>query len=115
MVFVLLLPAIVSVLCFCAHLVFNGFMGFVPLVLLLLPLLFVKHGLVARFFQLLLLFIALQWIVVAFFTASKRIEAGTPWLRSAIIFAAVAGFAVFSAALFEAQRLQQRYPRQLSY
>jgi hypothetical protein len=86
-----------------------------PFVLPLPLLLFVKHGLVARFFQLALFFIAAQWILVAVFKASHRAEAGEPWLRLVLILGGVALFAFFAAALFESERLKRRYPRRFSF
>ena len=106
MTFLQLLPTLLSWLVFCAHL-FK--VGMLPLLLL------VKHGLVARFFQLALFFIAAQWILVAVFKAEHRSEAGEPWLRMLLILVGVALFAFFAAALFESERLQQRYPRSFRF
>jgi len=115
MVFLLLLPTLLSWLVFCAHLVRNGFLVAVPFVLPLPLLLLVRHGLVARLFQLLLLFIAAQWLLVGAIRAAHRAEAGEPWLRMLLILAGVALLAFLSAACFEAPRLQRRYPRRFSF
>jgi hypothetical protein len=111
MAFLLLLPAVLSVLVFCAHLLRAGALLFIPLVLLALPLLLVRQGWVARLFQFLLLFIAFQWVLRAVFLANARLEAGEPWVRMAVILGCVALFAVGAAALFETPRLHRRYPR----
>jgi len=111
MAFLLLVPAVLSVLIFCAHLFRAGALLFVPLVLLTLPLLFVRSGWVARLFQFLLLFIAVEWVLTTAFIANARQEAGLPWIRMAIILGCVALFAVGAAALFETPRLHRRYPR----
>jgi hypothetical protein len=115
MSFLLLLPTILSWLAFCAHLLRNGFLVAVPFVLPLLLLLFVKHGLVARIFQLLLMFIAVQWLLVGAIRAAHRADAGEPWLRMLLILAGVAVLAFLSAACFEAPRLQRRYPRRFAF
>ncbi len=115
MTFLLLLPTLLSWLVFCAHLFRVGMLPLLPFVLPLPLLLFVKHGLVARLFQLLLFFIAAQWILVAVFSATHRAEDGQPWMRLVLILSGVALFAFFAAACFEAPRLQRRYPRRFSF
>jgi hypothetical protein len=111
MVILQLLPTVLSLLVFCAHL-FRDY-GFLPVlpVLLSLPLLFVPRGWVARFFQVLLLVAALEWARAAFALALARDEAGEPWLRAVLILAAVAFFTLFSGALFETRTLVRAYPR----
>lgn len=111
MAFLLVVPTILSLLIFCAHLFRSGALVFVPLVLLSMPLLALRSGLVARFFQLLLVFISAQWVLTALFLANKRANAGEPWMRMAAILGGVALFAFFAAALFETPPLLRRYPR----
>jgi len=115
MTFLLLLPTILSWLVFCAHLFRVGMLPLLPFVLPLPLLLLVKHGVVARLFQVALFFIAAQWILVAIFRAVHRSEAGEPWLRMLLILAGVALFAFGAAACFEAPRLRRRYPRRFSF
>ncbi|MBK7645171.1 MAG: hypothetical protein IPJ19_19350 [Planctomycetes bacterium] len=115
MTFLLLLPTILSLLVFCGHLLKNGLMLFVPPVALLLLLLFVKHGFIARFFQFLLMLISIQWLLVALFSAVKRSEEGQPWVRMVLILSGVAVLAFVAAALFESARLRERYPRRLAF
>lgn len=109
----LLLPSFLSLLIFSAHLFRAGALIFVPFLLASLLLLCIRHGLVARFFQLLLLFVALQWVLVALFLANERMNAGVPWIRMTVILGSVALFALISAALFEAPPLLRRYPRHI--
>jgi len=115
MTFLQLLPTLLSWLVFCAHLFRVGMLPLLPFVLPLPLLLLVKHGLVARFFQLALFFIAAQWLIVAAFKAAHRAEAGEPWLRLVLILCGVALLAFLAAACFEAPRLQRRYPRRFSF
>lgn len=109
--FLLLLPTFLSLLIFCAHLFRAGALLLIPLVLFVLPLLLIKSGIVARLFQLLLLFIAMQWAIYAWMLADERMDAGRPWMRMAAILAGVGVLALISAALFEAPPLMRRYPR----
>jgi len=111
MAYLFLVPTLLSVVVFCAHLFRAGALLFVPLVLLTLPLLFLRQGWVARLFQFLLLFIAFEWVLTAVFLANTRANAGQPWVRMAVILGCVALFAVGAAALFETPQLHRRYPR----
>jgi hypothetical protein len=111
MVILLLSPTILSLLIFGAHLFRNGAIPLVLAVLLSLPLLLVERGWVARFFQALLLVVALEWARSAFVLALERDEAGQPWLRAVLILAAVALFALFAGVLFETRTLLRAYPR----
>lgn len=110
----LLLPTVLSLLVFCAHLLRSGAMVLIPFVLLAMPLLIVRSGWVARIFQVLLTLAAFQWVLTAVFLARERAEAGLPWLRMALILGAVALFTFAAALLFEAPPLQRRYPRRFS-
>jgi len=111
MVLLLLAPTILSLLIFCAHLFrSDGFFLMMP-VLLSMPLLLVERGWVARFFQVLLLVVALEWARTAIVLALERDEAGQPWVRAVLILAAVALFALFAGVLFETRTLVRFYPR----
>jgi hypothetical protein len=111
MAFLLLSPTILSLLILCAHLFRGGSLVLVLLVLLSLPLLLVRRGWVARFFQVLLLIAALEWGRTAFLLALERDEAEEPWLRAVLILAATAIFALFAGVLFETRTLVRVYPR----
>ncbi len=110
MVFLKLLPAILSILLLIAH----GFRDFGPIVLPLtgvFVLFLVPHGLVARFFQFVLCFGALEWIRMAVFDAMERESHGQPWLRLVLIYGATSAFTLWSAILFESAELREVYPR----
>jgi hypothetical protein len=111
MVLLLLLPAVLSLLLFCAHLFRDGSIFLMLPVLFSLLLLLVREGWVARFFEVLLLVAALEWSRSALFLALERDEAGKPWLRAVLILAGVALFTLFSAALFETRTMLRFYPR----
>lgn len=111
MVPLLLLPAVLSLLVFCAHLFRDGSIFLMLPVLFSLFLLLVRRAWVARFFEVLLLVAALEWARSALFLALERDEAGQPWLRAVLILAAVALFTLFSGSLFETRALLRFYPR----
>jgi len=113
MAYLLLVPTVLSVLIFCAHLFRAGALLLVPLVLLTLPLLLLRQGWVARLFQFLLLLIAIEWVLTAVFLANQRQAEGQPWIRMAVILGCVALFSGGAAALFETPQLHRRYPRRL--
>ena len=115
MPFLLVTPAIVSLLVFCGHL-FRGGAGVFVLVVLPLPwLLLIQRGWVARFFQFFLLIATLEWIRTGVVLALERHEAGAPWLRMALILGAVAAFNFFAMTLFETRTLLRVYPRHSSW
>ena len=110
MFFLKLIPAILSILLLLAH----GFRDFGPIVLPLtgvFVLLLVPHGSVARFFQFILCFGALEWIRMAVFLAMERQAKGEPWLRLVLILGATSAFTLWSAILFESAELREVYPR----
>lgn len=111
MVILQLTPAILSVLVFCAHLFRNDSVLLMLPVLFSLVLLFVERGWVARFFQVLLLIVALEWARSAVVLAMERQEADKPWVRGVLILAAVGLFALFAGVLFETRTLVRFYPR----
>ncbi len=98
-----------------AHLLRAGLFILIPALLLMLPLLFVPRGWVARLWQLVLMASALEWVRMGVFEAAKREDQGAPWLRLVLILAAVALLAVVSALLFETETLERRYPRRPLY
>lgn len=110
MFFLKLLPAIVSLLLLFAH----GFRDFGPIVLPftgIFVFFLVPQGWVARFFQFLLCFGALEWVRMAVFLAMERQEKGEAWLRLVLILGATSAFTLWAAILFESDELREVYPR----
>jgi hypothetical protein len=110
MIFLHLLPAIVSVLLLFGH----AFREVGPIVLPfvgVLTLLLVPHGFVARFFQFFLCLGALEWARLAISHAIERQSRGEPWIRMAIILGALSLFTLWAAVLFESDELRRVYPR----
>lgn len=115
MTLLLLLPALLSVLLLAAHLVREGVLILVPLLLLMVPLLLVRRGWVARLWQIVLVAAAFEWVRTAVFLAAARNDRGEPWLRMILILGSVALLSVVAALLFEADALNRRYPRRPLY
>jgi len=111
MAFLSVLPTILSVLVFCAHLVREGGLILVFPLLIVMPFLFVPSGWVARFFQVMLIVMAFEWVRTLVMLAIERHEAGRPWLRMACILGAVVLFNLLAAGLFENRHLKAAYPR----
>lgn len=115
MTLLLLLPAVLCLLALCAHLLREGLLVTIPFFFLLLPLLAIPRGWVARLWQLFLVAAALEWIRTALFQVAERQAEGAPWVRLVVILAAMAAFCLAAASLFEAGPLQRRYPRRPLY
>ena len=111
----LLPPPILSLLVFCGHLLREGMLLLLPLLFMMLPLLFLTKGWVARLWQVVLMLAALEWVRTAVFLASERQDAGEPWVRMAVILGATAAFTFASALLFETRTLTEIYPRRGLY
>ncbi|MBT3323249.1 MAG: hypothetical protein HN392_13275 [Anaerolineae bacterium] len=109
MIFLRLLPVILSLLVLGAHYLRSGPFSLV-LVLAGLPfLLFVKKTWVARLIQVVLILGACEWIRTLFNLVAERQLLGEPWTRLALILGVVALFTGCSALVFRSSALQERY------
>jgi hypothetical protein len=73
-------------------------------------LLFIKRPWTARAVQVFLFLGGIEWARTAFVIASRRIDAGEPWVRMAIILGAVAVFTAVSALPFSRNKpLREQY------
>ena len=109
MVFLRLLPVILSFLVLGAHYLRSGPFILV-LILLGLPfVLFVKKEWAARLIQVVLILGALEWIRTLVALIQERLVFGEPWTRMAIILGTVALFTGASALVFRANILKERY------
>jgi hypothetical protein len=72
-------------------------------------LLFVKRPWVPRLLQLLLVLGAFEWVRTAAVLAVRRIDAGEPWLRMAVILGVVALVTTGAAALLQSTRVRHRF------
>jgi len=115
MALLLLLPPILSLLVFCGHLLREGMLLPIPLLFMMLPLLFLAKGWVARLWQVVLMLASLEWVRTAVFSAAERQDAGEPWVRMVVILGAVAVFTFASALAFEMRPLDEIYPRRSLY
>jgi hypothetical protein len=107
--FLRLLPVILSCVLLAAHFSRNGVL-LLSLVSLTLPfLLLVRKSWVPRFFQVVLVLGALEWVRRLVALAFERRAAGDEWLRMALILGAVAAFTAASALAFRSAALKDRY------
>lgn len=111
MIFLLLLPAMLSFLLFAAHWLRPGNLFLVALSLLMIPLLWIPRPWMRRTVQVLLLIAALEWLRTTWDIAQSRMEAGDPWLRAAVILLAVTLFNLLAAFLLQLPRATRWYTR----
>lgn len=106
-----LIPAVLSVLVLAAHFLRAGQLAVVVVLVAILPLLGLRRRWVPRLFQLVLGLGALEWLRTLLALRSMRLALGQPHARMAAILAAVALFALLSAALFELAPVRRWYRR----
>jgi len=109
MVFIKLLPVIISFLLLAAHFLRAGHMLIVIALLATLLLLLLRQVWVPRLIQLILLLGAIEWLRTLYSVAQVRIELGMPWTRMAIILGVVALFTALSCLVFRSEALRKRY------
>lgn len=109
MIFLRLLPVLISFLLLAAHFVRAGQMGIAIVLLALLLLLTLRKTWVPLIIQLVLLLGAVEWVRTLISVAQMRIEFDMPWMRMAIILGAVAVFTAFSCLVFWSEALRKRF------
>lgn len=109
MSFVLLLPAILSLIVLGAHCMRMGTPYLMVIPLAALVLLIWPRRWVARLAQVTLIIGALEWLRAMTGYVSVRMQLDMPWLRLAIILGGVALFTLLSSLVFRTQRLRRRY------
>jgi hypothetical protein len=109
MIFLRLLPVILSILILGAHYLRSGPFIFVLLAILLPFLLFIRKIWVARLIQVVLILGALEWVRTLFELVADRQALGEPWTRLALILGVVALFTGCSALIFRSSALEERY------
>lgn len=109
MSFILLLPAILSLLVMGAHCMRLGYPVLMLIPFSMLVLLAWPRKWVARAVQVTLILSALEWLRAMFSYISVRMQLGQPWLRLVFILGGVALFTLLSSLAFRSRRLKQRY------
>ncbi len=109
MKFLALLPVGLSILVLAAHFYRAGNVLLVLAALLLLALTAVPKPWAARTLQAALLVGAAEWLRTMGAFVSERQAEGRPWLRLAVILAAVAVICALSALAFRTKALRARY------
>jgi hypothetical protein len=107
--FLLLSPAVLSLLALGAHFLRRGALPAVALCLCLVALLAVRRPWAARAVQAALVMGALVWARTLAVLVPSRQAAGEPWTRLAVILVAVAALAVGAALAFRSAALRRRY------
>ena len=104
-----LVPVILSCILMAAHFSRAG-RPVLTLVALALPLLLlVRRPWSARTVQLALVLAGFEWLRSIWAIASRRIEAGQPWLRMALILGVVAAFTWASALVFRSPVMRRTW------
>ena len=104
-----LVPVIISCILLAAHFSRAG-RQLLALAALTLPLLLlVRRPWSARTVQLALVLAGFEWLRSIWVIASRRIEAGQPWLRMALILGAVTAFTWASALVFRSPAMRRTW------
>lgn len=110
MIYLSLLPCILSCLMMAAHAQRASF-PILALVCLAVPLsLLIKKRWVIQGMQILLVFFALEWVRTLSFLVQVRIENHMPWDRLALILSGVTLFTLLSALPLFHARIKAHYP-----
>ncbi len=110
MKFIRIFSIVLSALLLGAHFRWHG-MDPLSIPAVLFPaLLFIKKPWAARTMQIILFLGGLEWVRTTIQIASRRIDAGDPWIRMAIILGAVAVFTAVSGLPFSRNKeLRKQY------
>jgi hypothetical protein len=109
MIFIRLLPVILSTLLYAAHVLrFNG-LPVAVMVLILLLTLFIRKPWIIRLWQILLAFAALKWVIITVELVQMRINFEIPYLRLAIILIIVAVLNLFTVFWLQNKKIKKFY------
>lgn len=103
MTFLILIPAVLSLLVLAAHFFRAGSLIAVGVCLMAIVLLAIPRRWSVRVVQALLILGTAEWLRATYFFVGERAAYGRPWTRLAIILGAVAGFTALSALLLNAR------------
>ncbi len=109
MIFIRLLPVILSLLLLGAHFFRSGHTVLVLVSVTILLIMLIRKSWVARLVQAVLVIGGVEWIRTLFVLLKMRQAAGEPWERLSLILGGVALFTVCSALVFRFRSLRERY------
>jgi hypothetical protein len=109
MIFLRLLPVLISFLLMAAHFVRAGQTLYTVVLLSMLLLLMLRKAWVPRVITVVLLLAAAEWLYTLVSVAQMRISFGMPWMRMAIILGAVALLTALSSLVFRSAPLRKRF------
>ena len=102
-------PIVLSILVLGAHFLRSGSLLVVFAALGLVALLPLRRPWVARLVQAVLALGTLEWARTLVTLTTRRLQAGEPYLRMALILGAVAAVSAASALLFQSKWMRERY------
>jgi hypothetical protein len=114
MLFLRLLVPALALLLLAAHFYRAGWLLLAVVSTALIALLAVPRAWAARLLQFALLLGALEWLRTLAAFAAMRIAAGQPYLRLALILAAVSVFTLLAAAVFRHPIMRARFRRSVA-
>lgn len=109
MTFLLLVPAVLSLLVLAAHFLRAGVLFAVVVLIALVPLFGLRRRWVPRLFQGILALGALEWVRTLLALRAARMAFGQPYARMMMILGGVVVFTLLSAALFEVPKVRRWY------
>ena len=109
MMFVRLLPVILSLLVLGAHFLRQGSLFIVGSIILLLFMLPIRKGWVAGVAQVVLVVGAAEWVRTLVILAQERMRAGEPYIRMVLILGGVALFTLLSLLVFRNAAVRRWY------
>ena len=109
MMFLRLVPVVLSVILLAAHFLYAGYSILVFIVLASLLILFIRKPWAARIIQIELVLGGIEWIRAALNYVEIRQANNMPWTRLAIILGSVALVTFASALVFRSRSLKERY------
>lgn len=107
-----IIPAVVSCLLLSAHYLRSGnLLGFLTVLVLTVLALAVRREWSLKLLQGMLFASPFLWLFTAYRIAADRMLEGRPYVRACLIFAGVAVFSVWSAALLFKPKVRERFGR----
>ncbi len=109
LIFIQLMPVIVSLLVTGVHFLRSGNIFLMILSFIFTLCLFIREPLLARVIQFALFLATIEWLYSAFIFASARADADQPWARLVVIMGTVALISFSSIFVFYTKSLREMY------
>jgi hypothetical protein len=112
MIFLLMLPTVISFWVLGAHYLREGNWVMVGACVVMPGLLLMRQRWVVRALQFLLVLGCVEWVLTARELMGERMARQEPFLRMILILGGVGVFCLIAAGLLETGRVKKRYPRE---